>query len=248
MVHTVSAHSASYLDALASEMHVWLARPVPGPDRQGHLALLDTGELARYRRLRFADDRRLYLAAHVLVRRALSLYAAVEPAAWRFAARTHGRPEIAAPALPVRLRFNLSHTAGLAACVVSVDSDCGVDVECLAARRNLPGIAARVFAGPERRDLEAREGSADYVDRFYTYWTLREAWYKALGTGLAHADRSAWFEADGACTLHTCGVACPPGHDWHCAVLRPTDAHRLAVVQRATDGERRPLQCRFLSL
>jgi 4'-phosphopantetheinyl transferase len=242
----VSATTTSYLDALATEVHVWLARPDPVRYGAAQLALLDAAEQDRYRRLRFPDDRRLFLAAHVLVRRTLSLYAAVEPAAWRFASRAHGRPEIAVPALPVNLRFNLSHTAGLAACVVSVDEACGVDVERIAARGNLPGIAARVFAPPERRDLEAREGGTDYVDRFYTYWTLREAWSKALGTGLAHADRSAWFDPDGVCTLHAGGKGIPSGSDWQCAVLRPTGDHCLAVVQDVGDAGRRPVRCRFL--
>lgn len=240
----MSAQSASFLDALASEIHVWLARPIPAAGGDGQLALLDADERARYRQLRFAEDRRLFLSAHVLVRRALSLYAAVEPADWRFTSLAHGRPEIAAPALPVRLRFNLSHTAGLAACVVSVDADCGVDVECIAARRNLPGIAARVFAQQERCDLAARADRADYVDRFYIYWTLREAWYKALGTGLAHADRSAWFEPERDCTLHAGGA----GSDWQCTVSRPTDDHRLAIVQRVSDGLHRRVVSRFLAL
>jgi 4'-phosphopantetheinyl transferase len=242
----VSAYTTPYLDALAAEVHVWLARPDPVRYGAAQLALLDATEQDRYRRLRYPDDRRLFLTAHVLVRRALSLYTVVDPAAWRFASHAHGRPELAAPALPVNLRFNLSHTAGLAACVVSVDEACGVDVERVTARRNLPGIAARVFAPPERRDLEARGDGRDYVDRFYTYWTLREAWSKALGTGLAHADRSAWFEPDGVCTLHAGRAGTVPGGDWQCAVLRPTGDHRLAVVQAVGAGGRRPVLCRFL--
>ena len=243
--------NASHIDALESEVHVWLARPDDMTDTR-HLAdciaMLCGAERERYLRFRFEQDRHLFLVAHVLLRRVLSCYIDVDPADWRFVSGIHGRPEILSPVSPVKLRFNLSHTGGLAACVVTLENACGIDVERIDKRPRMRAIAARLFADPEQRDLHALEGTEGYQDRFFTYWTLREAWYKALGTGLAHADRSIWFELDRHETVRMRGAAGAGGVDgfWHCAVLKPTAVHRLAIAVRSTDGFDKPVVCRFV--
>ena len=241
----MSTSNVSYVDALETEVHVWLARPDAVTDA-AHLAdciaMLCDDERERYRRFRFEQDRHLFLVAHALVRRVLSCYVDVDPADWRFVSGAHGRPEIAAPPLPVNLRFNLSHTSGLAACVVTVNDACGVDAERLDRRTRMRAIAAKLFAGPEVHDLLEREGSAVYHERFYTYWTLREAWCKALGTGLAHEDRSVWFDLDGCDAVRLHGAA----GQWQFAVEKPTTEHVLAIAVLGTDGIDKAVVSRFL--
>jgi len=241
----VSTSNVSYVDALESEVHVWLARPEAVTDAAylaDCIAMLGDDERERYGRFRFEQDRHLFLVAHALVRRVLSCYVDVDPADWRFVSGAHGRPEIAAPLLPVNLRFNLSHTSGLAACVVTVNDACGIDVERLDRRTRMRAIAAKLFAEPEVYDLLEREGSAVYHERFFTYWTLREAWCKALGTGLAHGDRAVWFGLDGLEAVRLHGVA---GH-WQFAVTKPTDAHVLAVAVSNADGIDKAVVSRFV--
>lgn len=236
---------------LDSEVHVWLARPEAVTDAAcltRYTAMLDTRERGRYRRFLFENDRRLFLVSHALVRRVLSGYVDVDPSAWRFAGGRHGRPEIAAPRPPVNLRFNLSHTDGLAACVVTLEHACGIDVEKIEDRARMQAVAAKVFAGPEQRDLRRLEGTPAYQPRFFAYWTLREAWYKALGTGLAHADRTVWFELDEGGVTRMCGAGERDGGTgvWQTAVLRPTAAHMLAVAVRGADNVSKRIVCRFV--
>lgn len=251
MVPAVFTSNASYAHALESEVHVWLARPDADMD-EARLAeclnMLGSEERARYRRFRFEQDRHMFLLAHALVRRVLSWYADVDPSDWHFTRGAYGRPEIAALSSPLNLRFNLSHTPGLAACVVTLENACGIDVERLDRRPPMRAIAAKLFAGPEQSDLLAQEGSAAYYERFFTYWTLREAWCKALGTGLAHVDRSVWFELDGhdVVSMHApAGEETAAGY-WHFTVLKPTAAHGLAVAVCGTDGIDKPVVCRFV--
>ena len=149
--------------------------------RAMRLAMLSSHEMARFLRLRSVADRDLFLASHVLVREALSTRADVEPADWQFEAGPHGRPEIAAPESD--LRFSLSHTRGLAACVVSGGCEVGIDVED-ASRRWSAGLAERVLSDSERHDLLTAPGGEQQT-RFLEYWTLKEAYLKARGIGLA---------------------------------------------------------------
>ena len=96
----------------------------------------------------------------------------------------HGRPEILdRPAGVPDLRFNLSHTDGLIACAVTIGREVGVDVEHVG-RRLTHDIAGRFFAPREVADLKSLP-VAEQPRVFFDYWTLKEAYIKARGFGLA---------------------------------------------------------------
>lgn len=147
-------------------------------------ALLSPDERDRMSRLIFERDRRRFLLTRALVRTTLSRYADVPPAGWSFIANVHGRPEIVdrPPGVP-DLRFNLSHTDGLIACAVTIGREVGVDVEHIG-RRLTHDVAGRFFAPREVSDLkQLSDGEQQRV--FFDYWTLKEAYIKARGFGLA---------------------------------------------------------------
>ncbi len=237
------------IEDLEREVHVWLAHPKEIDDANRldrYLDLLSEGERARHARFRFDVHRKLYLVSHALVRTTLSRYAAVRPNAWRFEEGEHGRPEIAAEHSDSRLRFNLSHTENLAACVVCLDRDCGVDVERVGRVKNLEGVARRVFTAPELADLEEREGD-DLQGRFTDYWTLKEAYMKARGMGfqLPPDTFTVRLRDSSARRGHDVRLALAPdfgdrAQDWqlHLRAIRPADKpnYRLGLAIR-TGGE-----------
>ena len=149
------------------------------------LSWIAGSELDRYRRFRFEDDRRLFLATRVLVREVLSRYAAVHPADWQFVADRWGKPRVSQPAPRPPLHFNLANTRGLVVCGVSVAHDAiGVDAERLDRSVNYTSLAARFFAAQEADDLRALPPE-QRPRRFFEYWTLKESYIKARGLGLA---------------------------------------------------------------
>src|SRR6185295_18612851 len=117
-------------------------------------------------------------------RTTLSHYAAVDPTAWQFARNRRGRPEISGPLGVAPLRFNLSNTAGLIACLVTLGVDVGVDVEDTHRRGETVRIANRFFSASEVAALEALPPERQR-QRFFEYWTLKESYIKARGMGLA---------------------------------------------------------------
>lgn len=141
-------------------------------------------EAVQQARYRFAEGRREYLVTRALVRHVLSAYAPVLPRDWSFVRNRHGRPEIAGPEGAPRLRFNLSNTKGLIACLVARDREVGVDVEDTLRRGETVGVADRFFSPFEAAALR-RQPAARQRDRFFDYWTLKEAYIKARGMGLA---------------------------------------------------------------
>src|SRR6185436_13023672 len=102
----------------------------------------------------------------------------VEPGTWEFEAGEFGRPEIAAPSVQPTVRFNLSHTDGMIVCLVGDDREIGVDVEDIERTGYTVEIADRYFSEAEVREL--RSWTAERrVERFFDYWTLKEAYIKA---------------------------------------------------------------------
>jgi len=158
-------------------------------------APLSEEEQDRASRFRFPRDRRTFVAAHGLVRQALSwAMPGVAPQDWRFAATREGRPEIAAPAVVRRPRFNLSSSAGRVACVVTADSDCGVDLQAMSGLRDLDLLSGNVLAAAERGEMAALPDD-QRLERFFRLWTLKEAYAKACG--LAPSCRSTGWPSAG---------------------------------------------------
>jgi 4'-phosphopantetheinyl transferase len=170
-----------------NEAQLWLVKPewIDRPDLiRAYERLLAQDELERRDRFRFQKDRHLFLVSHVLVRTVLSKHADVPPKGWRFATNEHGRPEIVEPITTPCLKFNLAHTKGLAACLVALDREVGVDVENCERSGDLLGVADRYFSPSEVRDLRDLPEDQQWR-RFFCYWTLKESYIKAKGKGLA---------------------------------------------------------------
>jgi 4'-phosphopantetheinyl transferase len=194
--------------------------------------LLSTDELRRHDRLIRQADRHRFLVSHALVRTVLSGYADVPPDAWRFARGGQGKPEIVEPRGFPLLRFNPSHTRGLCACAVASGHDVGVDVERTDRAAPLLAIARNMLSSIEVERLETlppRERRRD----FFAYWTLREAYVKALGTGMFRAPREALsFRLDGGGAP---AIEAGPGGDddpssWRFFQVQPGPAHCCAVA------------------
>ena len=145
---------------------------------------LSNREQTQRRRFIFDVDRRLYWISHVLVRAVLAPYLNCDPAEIQFAANRFGRPEVIGPLAWPRLRFNLSHTRGLACCAVSWSRDVGVDVEDANRREVGPEVAEHFFSSAEVAELRGH-AYQEQQRQFFRYWTLKEAYIKARGMGLS---------------------------------------------------------------
>ncbi|CDK97973.1 putative 4'-phosphopantetheinyl transferase [Magnetospirillum gryphiswaldense MSR-1 v2] len=147
---------------------------------------LDQAERDRAGRFKFASDRHTYVAAHVLGRFLLSSWQSqVMPVEWRFSLGDHGKPEVVVAEAMPRYRLNLSHTGGLAAAALTIDHPIGIDVEWLDRRPpDCLALAERFFAASEC-DLVRQTAPDQRMLTFLGLWTLKEAYVKAIGKGLA---------------------------------------------------------------
>ncbi len=193
---------------------------------------LSPDERDRAARFVFHRDRRDYTVAHAMLRRVLSCYHPVEPRAWQFETAPGGKPTLSEPfARESGLSFNLSHTTGLVACAVTRGDDVGVDVESLDRAARARELAQRYFAPAEAKALGAM-GAEPCRQRFIEIWTLKEAYVKALGTGLATMLSQCAFLDAGS------GLRFVPDNSsqaaaWRFWLMAPEPRRRLAVAMRA---------------
>lgn len=214
--------------------------------RDRYLPLLTPDEHERMARLIFDRDRQRFLLTRALVRTMLSRYAPVAPADWRFIANVHGRPEIADRRADVPdLRFNISHTDGLVACAVTIGREVGVDVEHIG-RRLIHDIAARFFAPREVADLRALPED-EQARVFFDYWTLKEAYIKARGFGLALplADFAFHLSPDRTPAISFEPALPDDPTSWQFTQDWPTPTHRLGLAVRRT-GDDLPVRIRHV--
>ncbi len=243
-----AAFDSGLLDSLRREAHVWFAEPaaITGASKLArYKSMLSPPEIERHSRFRFAADRHTYLVSHALVRRVLSQYADVDPAQWRFSSNQYGRPEISGPDEVPSLRFNLTHTNGLVACLVTLSADCGVDAERISARANPRAVARKMFAETEQRQLDKLDGEP-FLERFFSYWTLREAYCKARGVSIFHGGKDYFFETTSAKRARIKfdpGYGCDDQH-WQFCLTKPTVEHIVAIAIRANDQRERGVVCR----
>jgi 4'-phosphopantetheinyl transferase len=230
--------------------HVWYT--VTDTLDDAHLAaaltLLSADELARHARFVFDRDRRDFAAAHALTRRVLSLHADVPPHEWTFDIAPRGKPSIAArPSGTPALTFNLSHTRGLVACAVARDADIGVDVERVDRSVDVMGLAKRHFSSQELAGLAALPEERR-ATRFVEIWTLKEAFIKATGDGLAQPLDSFGFAFGTGAALTFIAPAGLEPQTWAFWLFAPSAGQRLAVAIRAPHPPREVIAHRVQSL
>ncbi len=248
-----SAHSNSkLLSALAHETHIWLARPqalIRAGRTADFLAQLNQAERDRYHKFVFDKDRYHFLSAHILVRTALSQYADISPQQWQFTCNNYGRPEIAGESNAPPLRFNLSHTNGLVVCVVTHEIDCGIDAEEIRPLSGYLSIARQMFTSDEYESLTLCPADRQYA-AFFNYWTLKEAYIKARGLGLALATDGFQFSIDSS---NEVSILFKEGlddhHDaWQFQLMQLADKHAVALAIRpGRDKPRHVIRHRWLS-
>lgn len=221
---------------------VWTVRqdaPAVRERLRAYESVLSEDEQQRAARFAQDDDRARFVIGRALARTMLSRHAAVPPHQWRIDVDKRGRPELGArPAGAPDLRFNLSHTPGLIACAVTVGREVGVDVEYVRRRLMHDNIPERFFSSREVADLR-KLPLDDQPVVFYDYWTLKEAYIKARGLGLALPLGQFTFLRRGQ--RPPAIEFAPELHDdpstWQFAQFWPTPAHRMAVAVRRSGAD-----------
>ena len=144
---------------------------------------LADNERARAERFVFQEDRNRFIAARGILRDLLGRYLRCEPRNIEFVYGVRGKPAVASASSQPPIRFNLSHSHGLAVVAIGREREVGIDLELV--RPGFAGeeIAKRYFSAKEFAEL-SRLPVELRTEGFFLCWTRKEAYIKARGDGL----------------------------------------------------------------
>jgi len=135
-------------------------------------------------------DKNNYIYSHAYLRLLLSkFYSDIEPSQWEFTKNSYGKPYISSKH-NIELFFNISHSDNYLAIIFDTKYECGIDIE---EKSNIvidKGIEELVLSNKEK---EIYYNSSNKEELFYIFWTLKEAYLKALGRGFSVSPNSIDF-------------------------------------------------------
>jgi 4'-phosphopantetheinyl transferase len=168
----------------AGEVHVWRASLAAGRDELARLhAILSDEERVRAARFRYEMHRDRFVAGRGIQRLLLARYLDADPAGIRYSLAAHGKPALDVPNGESGVRFNVSNAEDGLLVAVTLAREVGVDLEPLHRAVDRDAVARRFFSVPENAVYDTiAEEERDAA--FFTCWTRKEAYIKAVGDGL----------------------------------------------------------------
>ncbi len=230
----------------ADEVHLWhlFVDQLGDPALLRSLQQLLTPE-EQTRQLRYAHerDRRQFFLARVLARTVLANYLDCPSSALRFTTTPYGKPVLLPGERQPRIHFNLTHSHGAIACAVRAAGEVGIDVEDEQRSLAYLELAERYFAPPEADHLRGLAGEERRA-AFFSIWTLKEAFVKAIGQGLTYPLETFAFDLDCDRLRAFRPLAAEVPSAWHFFQFQLGPRHRGAVAVPAPSEP--PVRLRML--
>ncbi|MDT7543434.1 MAG: 4-phosphopantetheinyl transferase [Acidobacteriota bacterium] len=227
--------------AVESDLHVWRIH-LDQCEAVLHefSKFLSADEMLRADKFHFRRDRDHFVAARGALRDILGGYVGLAPGLLRFSYERYGKPALSRETGDELLRFNLSHSHGLALCAVTRGREVGIDLELIREDSSGMEIAERFFSPREVSALRALPPSAR-TSAFFDCWTRKEAYIKALGEGLTHPLQGFTVSlTPGEPAALLCADDPLEAGRWSLFELFPGAAYRAAL---AVEGEPPALHC-----
>jgi 4'-phosphopantetheinyl transferase len=165
-----------------NQVHIWRANlELSTLEIEQLTTLLSTDEIARANKFRFVQHKSRFIAARGILRQLLGNYLEVSPSSLTFTYSDRGKPQLPQNS---HLQFNLSHSQEYGLFGFTLNHLIGVDLEYQRAMPDALNIAQRFFSVREFKML--KEVPQEQQSRlFFQLWTAKEAYLKAIGTGLS---------------------------------------------------------------
>ena len=144
--------------------------------------ILSEDERSRADRFKREYLKRNFIAARGNLREILASRLGCEPRAIQFGYSDRGKPYIQNLN---GLHFNLSHSQDLAIYGLCSEDEIGIDLEFINSQCDVDSIAERYFLPSEQKVISKLCDRDKYL-AFYQAWTLKEAYGKATGEGIAN--------------------------------------------------------------
>ena len=224
------------IDLPAGEVHLWSARLDPPEDllRQ-YAGVLSEDERCRAERFRVGSLRNHYIAGRGTLRMLLARYLQTDPASFSLSYQAHGKPELGPPWKACGVEFNVSHSHELAVYAFTRGREIGVDVEWIRPMPNAAELLNRFFS-PEEVQQWRQMPAERQLPAFFQGWTRKEAWLKAVGSGLSFPLNQFCVTLDDPARVLSIRGDADEATQWWLESCEPCDGYVATVAMRGHAG------------
>ncbi len=147
-------------------------------------SMLTEEERLRVANFRFKRHGKRFIIGRGVLRILLGLYLNIEPTKLKFRFGLYGKPYLDERFNKQTIQFNLAHSHEFALYVFTIRHRVGVDIEYINKIPDYENIVKHLFSRQENALFE-KLPTSQKLRTFFNYWTLKEAYSKACGTGFA---------------------------------------------------------------
>lgn len=192
--------------------------------------ILSLDERQRAERFYFEPDKKKFIACRGLLRIILSRYLNLAPDRLEFTYALQGKPELNNTVREERLCFNVSHSHNLAVYAIALNRSVGIDLEYLRQIPNVQQLAERFFS-PNEYTIINTLPKEQQQEVFFRFWTIKEAYLKATGEGLAGLQKIAVsFTQENSINLYHTENNILLNKHWFCTEFKPGPDYAGALV------------------
>ncbi len=171
----------NYMNLINDHIHLWHIDLSATISCTELLAILAKDEQDKANAFYFAKDKNNYIRTRAALRKIISKYYSIEPGKIGFSYGKYNKPYISAN--PHHLHFNVSHSNNMAIVAIIKHHTIGIDLEYIKPINDLDSIVEK-FSMEEKNKFLLLPNEQK-LRAFYTIWTRKEAFIKAIGRGLS---------------------------------------------------------------
>lgn len=167
------------------EVHIWMIDFKSSLFAQEHFdySILSNEEVMRAKNFKLDQHKVQFLTSHVYLRLILSRYLHCSPKTICYGVEEYGKPFLMGQNESYKIYFNMSHSEGAVLYAITLNAQIGADIELIKDNLDIYELLDNVFTAHEKSLFKNINAEKKYKV-FYNVWTRKEAYLKAIGTGL----------------------------------------------------------------
>lgn len=210
------------------EVHLWCVSLDAGQELlESCTSALTRAENERISYYAFRQAQESYAISQGGLRLLLSSYLGLSPQAIQLERHAKGKPHTPDDR---SLFFNLSNSGRYCVYAFSRAGEVGIDIEAI---RDLPDLQQLIDTNFTDREKEYINRIPEKrADRFFQFWTVKEAYVKAVGEGMRLTPSSVEFSVDNNGFSLESIMGVQEHEDWQCSVFAPGPGYMGAIVYK----------------
>ncbi len=169
---------------LNNEVHIWrLNLKQLDLHALSFASILSDREKMRAGSFHFKKNKKRFIIGRGILRIILGFYLDIKPELLEFLYGPYGKPQLNEKNYNETIQFNLTHSHELALCAFTRGRRLGIDLEYITNIPDLKVITTHIFSRRENKKFKKIPKNKK-LNAFLKCWTVKEAYSKAIGTGL----------------------------------------------------------------